>query len=66
MTLEEQIWQNLSKSLDSGKTYYDIFVNTCQICIWFKADTPEKLQKLAQLMRLTDKDLLYFLICIPL
>ena len=31
-----------SKPLDSGKTIFDISVNTDQIGMVFKADTPEK------------------------
>ena len=31
-----------SKPLDSGKTYFDISVNTDQIALGFEADTPEK------------------------
>ena len=40
------------------KTFFDIFVNAGQICMGFEAATPVKLQKLAQLTRLSDKDLL--------
>ena len=32
----------LSKLLDSGKTFFDISVNTDQIGVAFEADTPEK------------------------
>ena len=31
----------IEKPVDSGKTFFDMFINTDQICMGFKADTPE-------------------------
>ena len=42
---------------NSGKTFFDISVNTGQICMGFKADTPEKWQQQANHKQLLDKDL---------
>ena len=43
MTSKQQQWQiPLKKPVNSGKTFFDIFVNTGQICMGFEADTPEK------------------------
>ena len=41
----------------SNKTFSYISINTGQIRMGFKAGTPEKLKKLAHLMRLSDKGL---------
>ena len=46
----------MSKPLESGKTFFDISVNTDQIGMGFEADTPEKLQQHVDLLRLSDKD----------
>ena len=32
----------IEKTVDSGKTFFDISFNTGQICMGFQADTPEK------------------------
>ena len=40
---------------DSGKTLFDISVNTGQICMRFEADTPQKLLKYAHLTKFPDK-----------
>ena len=32
----------IENPVDSGKTFFDISVNTGQICMGFEADTPEK------------------------
>ena len=32
----------IEKTVNSGKTLFDISVNTGQICMGFEADTPEK------------------------
>ena len=43
MTLEYyKMADFFSKPLDSGNTFFDISVNTGQICMAFGADTPEK------------------------
>ena len=43
MTSKQQQWRiPLKKSVDLGKTFFDISVNTSQICMGFEADTPEK------------------------
>ena len=42
---------------DSGKTLFDISVNTGQICMKFEADTPQKL-KYAHLTKFSDKKLI--------
>ena len=41
----------------SKNTFFDISIITCQICMGFEADAPDKLQKHAHLIRLSDKDL---------
>ena len=46
--------QNL---FNSRKTFFDISINTCLICMGFEADTPEKVQKYAYFMRLWIKAL---------
>ena len=43
---------------DSGKTLFDISVNTGQICMKFEADTPQKLLKYAHLTTFSDKKLI--------
>ena len=43
---------------DSGKTLFDISVNTGQICMKFEADTPQKLLKYAHLIKFPDKNLI--------
>ena len=43
---------------DSGKTLFDISVNTGQICMKFEADTPQKLLKYAHLTKFPDKKLI--------
>ena len=43
---------------DSGKTLFDISVNTSQICMRFEADTPQKLLKYAHLTKFPDKKLI--------
>ena len=43
---------------DSGKTLFDIAVNTGQICMKFEADTPQKLLKYAHLTKYSDKKLI--------
>ena len=58
MTSKQQQWRIPLKNLvESGKTFFDISVNTGQICKEFKADTLEKRQQHAHRMRLSDKDL---------
>ena len=43
MTSKRQKWRiPLKTPVDSGKAFFDISVNTGQICIGFEADTPEK------------------------
>ena len=44
---------------DSGKTLFDISVNTGQICIIFEADTPQKLLKYAHPPKFSDKKLIW-------
>ena len=39
----------------SGKTFFNIAANTHPTCIGFEADTSEKLQKHAKLIRLSDE-----------
>ena len=57
-TSKQQQWQlPLKKKVDSGKTFFDINVNTCQICMGFEADTPEKRQQHAHRMQLSHQDL---------
>ena len=34
--------ETIEKTVDSGKTLFDISVDTGQICMGFEADTPEK------------------------
>ena len=43
---------------DSGKTLFDISVNTGQICMKFEADTPQKWLKYAHLTKFSDKKLI--------
>ena len=43
---------------DSGKTLFDISVNTGQICMRFEADTPQKLLKYAHLTKFPGKKLI--------
>ena len=43
---------------DSGKTLFDISINTGQICMKFEADTPQKLLKYAHLSKYSDKKLI--------
>ena len=43
---------------DSGKTLFDISVNAGQICMWFEADTLQKLLKYAHLTKFPDKKLI--------
>ena len=47
-----KILDTCQKSLDSGKTFIDAAVNTGQICIGFKTDATEQLQKHAHPRRL--------------
>ena len=47
----------MSKPLDSGKTFFNISVNTGQICMGFEADTTEKRKQHVYLMGLSDNDL---------
>ena len=54
---QQQWWMPLKKNVDSGKTFFDISVNTGQICMGFEAEIPEKLKQQAHRMRLSDKDL---------
>ena len=55
---DEQIQRRKTKmAYLSNKTFFYISIDTGQIRIGFKAGTPEKLQKLAHLMRLSDKGL---------
>ena len=42
MTLEDKKWRILVKTLYSGKTYFDISINTDQIGMGLEADNPEK------------------------
>ena len=42
----------------SGKTLFDISVNTGQICMKFEADTPQKLLKYAHLTKFSNKQLI--------
>ena len=53
----EELRDSHWKPLDSGKTFFDISVNTDKICIEFEADIPEKWQTHAHCMQLSDKDL---------
>ena len=39
---QQQWWVPLKKSIDSGKTFFDMSVNSCRVCIGFEAGTPEK------------------------
>ena len=41
----------------SIQAFFDISVNTGQICMGFEADTPKKWQQQAHCMRLSDKNL---------
>ena len=43
---------------DSGKTLFDISVNTGQICMRFEADTLQKLLKYAHINKFPDKKLI--------
>ena len=43
---------------DSGKSLFDISVNTGQICMKFEADTPQNLLKYAHLIKFSDKKLI--------
>ena len=52
----------IEKNIDSGKTFFDISVNTGQICIGFEADTLKKWQQHAHCMWLSDKDLVILLL----
>ena len=45
------------KTVDSGKTFFDISVNTGQICMGSKADTLEKGHQHAHIIVFSDKDL---------
>ena len=45
----------IAKSFDSGKTFFDISINSGHICMGFEADTPEQWQHQAHRMRLSDK-----------
>ena len=56
ITSKQQWWIQL-KNVDSGKTSFDISVNTGQILMGFEEDTPAKLHQHAHHMRLLDKDL---------
>ena len=47
----------LADAVPIGKTFCDVSVNTCQICIGFEADKPENSKKRAHLIGLSDKDL---------
>ena len=47
----------IEKNVDSGKTFFDISINTGQICLGFEIDTMEKWQQHAHCMWLSDKDL---------
>ena len=47
----------IENPFDSGKTYFDISVNTDQIGMGFEADTPEKMTATFRRMQLSDKDL---------
>ena len=58
MTSKQQQWRiPLKNPVNSGKTFFDISVNTGQICMGFEADTPEKRQQHAHCMGLSVKDL---------
>ena len=46
-----------TKTLDSGKTFFDISVNTDRIYMRLQADTLKKLQKYEHFMRLLNKGL---------
>ena len=46
----------IGNSVDSGKTFFDISVNTDQIGMGIEADTPEKMTATFHRMRLTDTD----------
>ena len=55
---DEQILRRKTKmAYFSNKTFFYISINTGQIRMGFKAGTPEYLQKLAHLMRFSDKGL---------
>ena len=43
---------------DSGKTLFDISVNTDHICMKFEADTPQKLLKYTHLTKFSGKRLI--------
>ena len=43
---------------DSNKTFFDNYVDTGQICMGFKTDTPEKIRQHEHLMRISNKDLI--------
>ena len=45
------------ETLRQVKTFFDISANTEQTWIQFEPDTPEKFKKYANLIRLSDKDL---------
>ena len=47
-----------NKLLDSGNIFLDIFVNTCQNCMKFEANTPQKYMKSKYVMHLLLKCLL--------
>ena len=48
---------NIENLADSGRTFFDISLNTDQIGIGFEADTHEKMTATCHRMRLSDKDL---------
>ena len=39
---QQQWWIPLKKPVDSGKTFFDIYISTGQIGMGFEADTIEK------------------------
>ena len=59
MTSKQQWWIPLKNLVYSGKTFFDISVNTGQICMGFEADTPENDSNMehANCMGVSDKNL---------
>ena len=48
----------IGKPVDSGNTFFDIFVKTGQVCMGFEANAPAKGRQHAYCMRLLGKDML--------
>ena len=53
-----QNWKFQEPLYDRDMNFFNIFINNVQICMGFEADKEEKVQKLAYLIRFSEKCLI--------